>query len=134
MAPEPTQYGHPDQIVGCHCKDELERDATYTPVFGFVQSGDRLGPGEAFLDPLANDLADSIARMPRGAAIDGGRSPGARRLTLGADKGYDTKNFVADLRRTIILMAASRSAVPVAGVSVAPTTSPCRFSIKACPM
>ena len=25
------------------------------------------------------------------------RSPGARRLTLGADKGYDTKNFVADL-------------------------------------
>ena len=23
-------------------------------------------------------------------------SPGARRLTLGADKGYDTKNFVAD--------------------------------------
>ena len=26
------------------------------------------------------------------------RSPGARRLTLGADKGYDTKNFVADLR------------------------------------
>ena len=26
------------------------------------------------------------------------RSPGARRLTLGADKAYDTKNFVADLR------------------------------------
>ena len=24
------------------------------------------------------------------------RSPGARRLTLGADKGYDTKNFVAE--------------------------------------
>jgi hypothetical protein len=32
------------------------------------------------------------------------------------------------------LRSASRSAVPVAGVSVAPTTSPCRFSIKACPM
>src|SRR5207249_6389198 len=26
------------------------------------------------------------------------RSPGSRRLTLGADKGYDTKTFVADLR------------------------------------
>ena len=26
------------------------------------------------------------------------RSPGTRRLSLGADKGYDTKNFVADLR------------------------------------
>src|SRR4051812_27336757 len=44
--------------------------------FGFVQSGDRLGPGEAFLDPLANDLANSIARMPRGAAIDGGGAVG----------------------------------------------------------
>src|SRR3954471_14434988 len=49
-----------NQIVGCHCKDKLERDATNTPVFGFVQSGNRLGPGEAFLDPLANDLAGSI--------------------------------------------------------------------------
>src|SRR5215213_6139583 len=26
------------------------------------------------------------------------RSPGTQRLSLGADKGYDTKNFVADLR------------------------------------
>ena len=26
------------------------------------------------------------------------RSPGSRRLTLGADKAYDTKDFVADLR------------------------------------
>ena len=70
------QSGHPDQIVGCHCKDELERNATYTSVFGFVQSGDRLGPGEAFLDPLADDLADSIARMPCRAAIDGGGAVG----------------------------------------------------------
>ena len=31
------------------------------------------------------------------------RSPGARRLTLGADKGYDTKNFVADLRELTLL-------------------------------
>src|SRR4030081_1154814 len=29
-----------------------------------------------FLDPLANDLADSIARMPRRAAIDGGGAVG----------------------------------------------------------
>lgn len=120
------------------------------PCVWFVQSGDRLGPGEAFLDPLANDLADSIARMPRGAAIAGGGAVGRvlrhmrsnvqfpqigdEVLCVVTFVGARVRRRAPGERRTIILMAASRSAVPVAGVSVAPTTSPCRFSIKACPM
>jgi hypothetical protein len=46
---------------------ELERDAATTLVF-VLRS---LGPGEAFLDPIINDLADSIVGMilPRNSGL-----------------------------------------------------------------
>jgi hypothetical protein len=42
---------------GSDCRLPLQRRTgtrrdLYTPVFDFVQSGDRLGPDEAFLDPV----------------------------------------------------------------------------------
>jgi hypothetical protein len=45
-------------------------------------------------------LTSASGTAEREAAIDMivQRSPGSRRLTLGADKAYDTKDFIADLR------------------------------------
>jgi transposase len=45
-------------------------------------------------------LTPATGTAEREAAIDMivRRSPGSRRLTLGADKAYDTKDFIADLR------------------------------------
>jgi transposase len=45
-------------------------------------------------------LTPATGTAEREAALDmiTRRSPGSRRLTLGADKAYDTKSFVADLR------------------------------------
>jgi hypothetical protein len=45
--------------------------------FGSFLAGDRLHPAEGLLDPLADALADRIARVSRRAAID------SRRASLG---------------------------------------------------
>ena len=50
------------------------------------------------------------------------RSPGARRLTLGADKGYDTKNFVADLRELNIAPHVAQNTTNRASASDGRTT------------
>jgi transposase len=49
---------------------------------------------------VAATLTPATGKAEREAALDMivRRSPGSRRLTLGADKAYDTKDFVADLR------------------------------------
>src|SRR4029453_15708695 len=45
----------------------------------------------------APDARDGLRRA-RGGTRHGGALAGARRVTLGADKGYDTREFVASLR------------------------------------
>jgi transposase len=43
--------------------------------------------------------ADGFAERTAALTMVARHSPGSERLTLGADKGYDTSDFVADLRR-----------------------------------
>ena len=49
---------------------------------------------------VETELTQASGRAERDAAkqMIVRRSPGARRITVGADKGYDTRDFVADLR------------------------------------
>jgi IS5 family transposase len=44
------------------------------------------------------DPADGSAERRAAIAMADERLPGGRRITLGADKGYDTRNFVASCR------------------------------------
>ncbi len=59
------------------------------------------------------DLTQADGRAERRAAIDmlDRHSPGStRRLTLGADKGFDSADFVADLRRMCVTPHVARKA------------------------
>ena len=59
------------------------------------------------------DLTRADGHAERKAALDmiDRHSPGSsRRLTLGADKGYDSADFVADLRRMIVTPHIARKA------------------------
>ena len=59
------------------------------------------------------DLTQADGRAERRAALDmlDRHSPGStRRLTLGADKGFDSADFVADLRRMCVTPHVARKA------------------------
>ena len=109
-----------------------------------------LRPAEAFLDALAQPLADRIARARGDLARDGGlarlamlaQRPVDRDMRLNParlqalDEGLGvialSAPSVAPLgKRWLKVAAASRSAVPVASVASAAATSPLRFSISA---
>ena len=62
---------------------------------------------------VQTDLTQADGRAERRAAIDmlDRHSPGStRRLTLGADKGFDSADFVADLRRKCVTPHVARKA------------------------
>ena len=61
----------------------------------FCEPGNRLGPGEAFFDALANGLADGIVRSSW--AIDGGGAIGRALRHMGAmlSRKSATKVFVS---------------------------------------
>src|SRR3954449_9756352 len=64
------------QVVGHSRKAERQADPLPTSEAGSAQACDLLGPAKDLLDPLADALAQSIARMPGDAAINGRAAPG----------------------------------------------------------
>src|SRR4051812_34008111 len=78
LGPAPTstsrrraqQLRQPDQIVGCRREGELPADPGLAAVAGAAQQGDLLDPAERLLDPLADPLAQRVAGVPRGAAVN----------------------------------------------------------------
>ena len=65
------QPGQAGEIVGGHIECELEADAGNAAQHRFGGGADSFSPAKRLLDPLAFALADGIARMPHGAAVDG---------------------------------------------------------------
>src|SRR4029079_9720763 len=61
-----------DQVVSCDRKGEHRRGFGKSSNLDLAEPGLCLDPAEHLLDPLAQDLADPITRMPGGAAIDCG--------------------------------------------------------------
>jgi hypothetical protein len=57
------ELGQPRQIVGRSREGESPSDAIASPKFGLRLPAHRLGPAEAFLDALAQPLADCVARL-----------------------------------------------------------------------
>src|ERR1700732_1414621 len=64
-----------DQIVARHRQGELEAEFFDPPEHGPRKPANRLGPAEWLLDALSLLLAHGIARMSRGARVDGGAPP-----------------------------------------------------------
>jgi IS5 family transposase len=56
------------------------------------------GESQHDLDRLQVEPADGTAERRAAVAMVDERLPGGRRITLGADKGYDTRGFVASCR------------------------------------
>src|SRR5689334_4466835 len=74
------QLGDSNEVVGGGRKREQEADPGGSSVSGLAQERHRLDVAEAFLDPLADALAEPVAGMAGGAPID-------RRLTRLAGLG-----------------------------------------------
>ena len=116
---------------------------------GLSQADRAFGPAENFLDSLSNADTGLIARVAGGSAINGGPSIGGvlgdmRHRAEGAHIGNEVSSIVGLIGADRDPMAAgnspdhgdsaSRSAMPVACVWRALTTSPLRFSIRRWPM
>src|SRR6476661_510332 len=63
------QFGQADQIVGRGRERELPADAVLAAMPGAALQGHLLDPAEAFLDPLADALADRVAGMGGGPTV-----------------------------------------------------------------
>ena len=74
-------FRNANEIVGGGGQHEEPFHQLAAAVPGLAQATDRLHPAERFLDALALDRADAIARVTRGARVDRGRGrrPGPRR-------------------------------------------------------
>lgn len=144
------QVGQSDQIVGARLQLEHPGHTSETAELGLCHAAHALDPAIGFLDPLANNLAHLVAAVAGGAAIDGGTAApvevlrhmrggvqlarggheagGVIRL-VGADSDPVAARHIAQHRQGSL-----GSAVPLARVSRASTTSPLRFSISRCPV
>lgn len=65
------QPGEPCEVVGGHRQDEARSNAFEATVDSLRHAADGLGPAEGLLDPFAVLLGQRVARVPRGAPIDG---------------------------------------------------------------
>ena len=103
-----------DQVVGCHRQGELPVDFGQAAVPGLAQPGDGLGPAERLLDPLADALADGVAGMARGAAVDCRASPtGVLRQVWG---NVDLAEFGNEVAGVEALVCAEGDRVRAVGV------------------
>lgn len=70
--------GDSHDIARGHGEFEVLIDSLQTSIHRLPDAAHRLASTEVHLDPLANHLAQSVAVMPRGAAVDGtAAAPGA---------------------------------------------------------
>lgn len=74
-APAAGQVAHADQVVSCKRQKRLPGKLGSTDQLGFAQTAHGFQPTEAFLDPFALPLADSVALMAGGPTVD--RTAGA---------------------------------------------------------
>ena len=125
-----AQVPHTHQVVGGTGEGEYPVHLENPAMPHFPQQRDRLQPAETFFDALPLSLADGIARVARGARIDGAAaSPPMVLCHVGCDSqmaafGHEIRRIVPfvpagchRLRtqiRSSITSAAWRSAVPLA--------------------
>src|SRR5512132_1841498 len=76
----PRQFRHADQVVGGKGEGEGHADPSEPAEFGLPQAADRLQPAKDLLDALALFLAERVAGMASGAAVDRRAALGGRRL------------------------------------------------------
>jgi len=78
-----NEFREPNQVVGGGRQGEGPSDFLDSSIFRLSEAADGLHPAEAFLDPLANALADRLAGMARGGPVDGGATAGVSRDVRG---------------------------------------------------
>ncbi len=59
---------------------------------------------------IASPAAESVASCAAAVMMLAGSVPGSHRITVGGDKAFDTKDFVADCRKLIERDSSRRSA------------------------
>jgi hypothetical protein len=126
---------HSSQIARQHRQFEVLVDPFDTPIHGLTNLPDGLAPSEMLFDAFALDLTDSIAGVPRRAAINGTAAPTI--ITARHMRRHPPcpaiANEITRGTRSSRRKAFARSAKPSAWLTTAPTTRPVRFSISTCP-
>lgn len=150
LGPRGFEIPDPQQVKCCQTEDEYPTHARRTPVTRLPQGSHCLHPAKDLLNQLSLPLTELVSLVPSGAAVN---RTAAMALVLGqmrCDPHLSQRRHEAPrvealvpshrqpprcllLAARTISSAASRSAVPVACVSRASTTSPLRFSIRTCP-
>jgi hypothetical protein len=72
------QFWYPDEVAGDHLECEEAFGLGEAPELELCGTADGLGPAEAFFDAFAATLADLVALVPGGAAVDSGVAELAR--------------------------------------------------------
>src|SRR5438876_8758433 len=137
------QLPHSHQVVSRSRKDKDPVHECGAAMAQLAQQADRLQPAEDLLNPFALLLTNLIAGMTRGASVDGRLAISVvlghvwRHLPL-AQFLHEVMGVVVFAPPSVTLPAplissakaapASRSAVPVAAVTLAETAQPLRFS------
>ena len=142
------QLGQPDQVAGRGGEGEQPADPGGAPVSGLAKAARGLHPAERLLDALADPLAERVAGMARDPAVDRRAARGVlrdmRRDVEDTDGGDEVRGIIAlvgaecgrwrPVWPASMAPAAARSAVPVAAVSMASTSSPLWFSMSRWPI
>src|SRR4051812_1091053 len=143
------QLRQPDPVVGGRRQREHPVHPGRTAEVCLSLPADRFDPAERLFNPLAQDQTEGVARMPRGAPVNGGGAPVSFCATCGVTlraRMSATKPLVSNSLSAptvmrcwpgmapTIAVAASASAVPLAWVTLVSTTRQLRFSITAWPM
>jgi hypothetical protein len=143
------QIAHPNQVVSRRGEGEHPSDYVRPSEPRLALPGNRLHPPEDFLDTLPFSLTNRVPRPTGGPSVDRTPPIGIVLRHMRGDSElphllHEVRCVVATIRTQrdrllppgicfVILIAASRSAVPVASVTRVFTTSPLRFSVRICP-
>src|SRR5579884_851780 len=79
------QAGEADQVVGCRDQVAREAGAVQAAEARPTEAADRLHPAEDLLHALAHALAEGVAHLARGAAVDGAAAPAGVLGDVGCD-------------------------------------------------
>ena len=143
------QISNPYQVVSCGSKLEQPTDKIETTMTCLPQQTNSLKPTEDLLHLFALPLTDLVTRMAGGALVNS-TGPSLSVMLRYMWRHHSGTQVPDKVLRVVSLVAsqvtrffrgpvpsksraASRSAFPVACVSLAPTTKPLRFSINTWP-
>lgn len=110
LCPRNREISQTHQVVGRYRQGEIPVNLGHAPVAGLAQIADGLDPTEHLLDALADAQTQRIARMARGATIDG-RAALALRVLGHMGRDLQPAQIADELLGIVALVGTQRDAL-----------------------